>query len=308
MANKTLWDLQTQFYNILREEQDNTAYPITFADELLNASQERICAGTVIDVRTNQAIERMALPFLAENKFYTTSLDTTITQTTSIGATTLYATTTGYPTAGKLWINGNIVTYTGITATSFTGCSGIEYAHVAWDVICRLYDLPTDYLATDRVVYNHNYVMEPKDYRKIFLDLKNYKTNYNAVNYLNTGNNGFIYGGFRPFYSIIQGKYILPFQINQAGYMIRLEYLKQPTEMTQASDESSIPGIRARRTIPYLAVWEMLYNRGEEDRGMRVLWLAYSMIAEMYSYFGNINNETLNNQVISTGKDQILNI
>lgn len=308
MANKTLWELQTQFYDILREEQDNTAYPITFANELLNSSQERICAGTVIDVRTNQAIERMALPFLSNNEFHTTSLDTTLTANTTIGATTLYASTTGYHTAGKLWISGNIVTYTGITATSFTGCTWIEYAHVAGDVVNRLYDLPADFLSMDRVVYNHNYVMEPKDYRKIFLDLKNYKTNYNAVNYLNTGNNGFIYWGFRPFYSIIQGKYILPFQINQAGYMLRVEYLRQPTEMTQSSDESDIPGIRARRTIPYLAVWEMLYNRGEEDRWLRVLWFAYAMIAEMYSYFGNINNENLNNQIITTAKDQILYI
>jgi len=36
--------------------------------------------------------------------------------------------------------------------------------------------------------------------------------------------------------------------------MLRVQYTPQPTEMTEPSDESVIPGIWSRRTIPYLAV------------------------------------------------------
>ena len=38
------------------------------------------------------------------------------------------ASTTGYPTSGIIIINGEVISYTGITSTSFTGCSRGQYS------------------------------------------------------------------------------------------------------------------------------------------------------------------------------------
>jgi len=51
---------------------------------LLNSAQERICAGTVLDMRSEEIIEKMTLPFLDEDLFFETSLDTTLTQNASV--------------------------------------------------------------------------------------------------------------------------------------------------------------------------------------------------------------------------------
>jgi hypothetical protein len=39
----TLQNLRDTFYDILREEQDVSAYPLSLVDLLLNAAQQKIC-------------------------------------------------------------------------------------------------------------------------------------------------------------------------------------------------------------------------------------------------------------------------
>lgn len=75
------------------------------------------------------------------------SAQTITTTTTSSPSTTLVvASTAGFPNTGTLYFNNNIVvTYTGITGTSFTGCSGLYSFPIGTDV---LYDTASDLSST----------------------------------------------------------------------------------------------------------------------------------------------------------------
>jgi len=69
----------------------------------------------------------------------------------------------------------------------------------------------------------------------------------------------------QPFYTIKDNAYLILFQLDNNDYVMRMRYEKLPTTMTAITDTATISNdIYAKTTIPYLAVAEMLYNRGEE--------------------------------------------
>jgi hypothetical protein len=75
-----------------------------------------------------------------------------------------------------------------------------------------------------------------------------------------------------PFYSVKDDQYIIIFNANRTGDMIRFRYEKLPTLMVDASDTVTINNdLFAIGTIPYLAVAEMFYNRGEESRAAEII-------------------------------------
>lgn len=90
----TLEDLREIGYNLLREEQDTSAYPLVLMDMMLNSSQTRICNGTVVNPINQQAVRKGKLSFLDTSEFYSNVNVTTLSADTTVGATTLSITDT----------------------------------------------------------------------------------------------------------------------------------------------------------------------------------------------------------------------
>ena len=74
-----------------------------------------------------------------------------------------------------------------------------------------------------------------------------------------------------PFYTIIDGTYFVIFNRNNTGDQIHLRYEKLATSMTSTGSLATIPDAYSKATIPYLAIGEMLYNRGEESRAGEII-------------------------------------
>jgi len=74
---QTLQGARNVFYAILKENEDSSAFPLTLVDSLLNSTQRNICAGNLIDLTTGKKdqIEKVALPFLLQDKFYSSVLN-----------------------------------------------------------------------------------------------------------------------------------------------------------------------------------------------------------------------------------------
>lgn len=105
----------------------------------------------------------------------------------------------------------------------------------------------------------------------------------------------------------MQGSYLLPFNVDASGYSIHLLYEKKPSTITSVID-ATVPEEYAEHTIPYIAVAEILYERGEEDRASRLLSRAVGRVKQMYDYYGNQNSELPFGNRVGTSKDQYLNI
>jgi hypothetical protein len=272
-------------------------------DSLINMAQSSICSGSVQDLLQGNTIEKWPLPFLYSDAFYSTVQDTQLDWDTSIWATSLDIwDATDLATSGKLWINGNLVTYTGKTWDELTGVTWILFAHASGARASQLFTLPTDYHTPVRMNYDGQYDLLPKDYRNLYKQLDQYKDQWGY------GENKDMFSlNIAPFYTVIQWTYFIPFQIDYSGKMLRLLYEKKATKMTAWTDLFTIPESYAD-IVPYLAVWEFLYNRWEEWRALELLKFAYWKIREMYTYYNNTNSEDIYNTRITTGKDQIWNI
>lgn len=301
----TLADFRTMFYDILREEQNVSAYPLTFTDQLINAAQQRICNGRVIDPLSKEEVRKWQLPFLNTDKFYTNIQSTSLSANATVWVTTLtVAKTDDFPSTGYLFIAGNIIPYTSKTPTTFTWCSNVLYAFESGQEVSIAFQLPTDYATVVNVVYNNNYQMEAQLYDDIFENLNQNKRRtwlYNDYNQIGRYNSGEYRR--RPFYTIKDMQYLVIFNANRTNDMIRFRYEKQPTALVSAWDICIIPNdIYAKGTIPYLAVWEMLYNRWEEQRWWELISFAVSQIREMYNYYNEASFQNISGGAYTVGK------
>jgi len=311
MATKTLQNMRDIFYAILKENEDTSAYPLTLADVLINSAQNNICSWNITDLNTsNKAkIEKWPLPFLYSDKFYTTVQDNYLSAATTIWATTLSITDSSwFASTWSVWIDWNIITYTWNTWTWFTWVTGVLFAHKSWARVTQIFSLPTDYATTNRVIYNSQIALKNRDYRDIYMQLNNFKGNVWANNNVSTTLNRFTQD-IPPFYSIVKQDYFLPFQLNNSWYAIHQIYEKTPTAMTAWTDLCTIPDAYSEQTIPFIAVADILWHRGEEARALELNKFWVGKVLSMYDYYANFNNESLHNQRIECGSaDAYLNI
>ena len=286
----TLQNLRDTFYDILREEQDVSAYPLSLVDLLLNAAQQKICFWRVVNPLTKEEVRKWQLPFLQTDYFYTSVADITLAdelETSDVIVTV--ASTTWWEDATRLYINGNIVSCTGYTATTFTGVTNVLFDHPTWSTVWYVYTLPTDFASSLNVIYNHRYKMECKQYDDIFEDINSNKWIYSK--------RADIYGNtlkWVPFYTIKDNQYLIIFNQSESNKSIRLRYEKQATTLSASTDTATITNdIYAQTTITYLAVGEMLYNRWEENRAAELLNFALWQVREMYSYYNDSSLEKI---------------
>lgn len=302
----TLTQIRTQCYNILREDEDSSAYPYTLVDSLINSAQQRICSWLVVNTFTGQSITKGSLSFLESRKFYDNIASVSLSEDTTIWATTLTVTaTTNYPSTGSLWINGNVVAYTGVTSTTFTGVSGVLYPFTSGSSVYPAFTLPTDYMSTIDVAYNNSISIPYKPSKQIYRDMvemsKGLYTDYYNDSATNSNNTFLNYQP--PFYTIWDGTYFLPFWIDNSNNFFTLHYEKVPTTMTATSDTATISNdIYAKNTIAYLATGEVLFNRWEEGRASQLLTFAYGQIQEMYRFYNNQASESLDGQEVLAWK------
>ncbi len=296
----TLQELRNIWYSILREEEDTSAYPLVLMDMLLNSAQNRICNGTLINPLTKEAIRKWKLSFLDTSEFYSNVNVTTLSADTTVWWITLDITdTTDYPNSWKIYIDGNIITYTAKTATQFTGVTGIEFAHKSGSQVSTIFTLPTDFGSMINVTYANSFKLPQKLYDDLFEDLNWVKwqfridTEWYRSRWI-----------LKPFYTIIWD-YFLIFNRNNTWDQIHIRYEKKATKLVNTTDTTTIPEVYAESTIPYLAIGEMLYNRWEESRASEILNFAIWQVKEMYTFYNNANYESINWVQYKTAKSNL---
>lgn len=155
------------------------------------------------------------------------------------------------------------------------------------------------------VVYNNAIKLANMLYDEVFEHLNSFKTDYNSQL---TNTSGILQNPYSisPFYTIKDGTQLIVFQLNNNDQPIRLRYEKLPTTMTLSTDEATIANdIYAKTTIPYLAVGEMLYNRGEEQRGGELINFGLGKVTEMFDYYNSTDHEKQSKVQYSSSKSHL---
>ena len=197
---------------------------------MLNSAQQAICSWRVVNPLTKEEVRKWQLPFLFTDKFYSNVTSTNLSVDTTVWATTLTVwSTADFPSTGTIYIAGNIIPYTGVTATTFTGCSNVLFAFNAWLEVAIAYPVPSDFASPINIVYNNKFKLPMQLYDNIFENLNDWKgTHYGQDNVTAP----FWPIRVPPFYSIKDMAYILIFNKATNWDIIRFRYDKIPTEMT----------------------------------------------------------------------------
>jgi hypothetical protein len=75
--------------------------------------------------------------------------------------------------------------------------------------------------------------------------------------------------------------------------------------MITIGSTTTIPEDYAESTIPYLAIGELLYNRGEESRAGELLNFALGQVREMYAHYNNRSFENISGTQYKIGKSKL---
>jgi len=299
-------DILNTCYAIISTAQDSNTYPESVFRVFINKAQNDICFWTVANLSTGQRLEKTSMNWLEANTIIDVRPSAYLSQDTSVGATTLYCGNT-LATSGTVWINGNIITYTGRTDTTLTGCSGVSYAWTGGTKVYPIYALPTDFGQLTRIFgtvsnWLTRVMMKSIDSR----DLANPIPWTFAYSYFST--NWDIYGQ-EWYYSIIRWQYIFPMIMwVNPSVPLSLEYQIKPVQLVNPYDLVTIPDEYSLSTIPYMATAEMMANRWEMDEAMKLNNFGYNNIQSMYQFYGTQRQELMYNQRVGTGYDGYYNI
>jgi len=280
--------IRENIYNQLREFDSNatSAYPPAYVNTKINIAQYNICSGMVI-WPDNMPLKKLKLPFLFKQAFYQNIGSIILDEDTTVWATTLTVTdTTEYPTAGKLWIQNNIIAYTGKTATTFTWVTGVAFAFSSWARVYPIFDLPSDYMNTLSVTYNNAYPLEFVDENEIYQLINQVKGVWPIIQA------GYVQNGYamqwlrKAFYTIYNGLYLAPFYLDNSIGMFNLSYEMIPTDMVDDDDTTVITNDTiALDAISHLAFSEILFERWEEERGLRHLSFWVNATRKLYHFY-----------------------
>lgn len=296
--SKTLSDLRAKCYDILREEENSSAYPYSLIDDLINTAQQKIGSGLVINPLNKEEVHKGQLPFLNKEVFYKTYGIKYVSNEVHIGDTEIMCNTFGYPAAWYLYIWGNIIKYGWKLDDRFTNCEGIIRDIKGGEQITFVYELPSDFMSPVNVIFNDKLQIFNEDYDDVFEGLRDWK-----------GVQDFRYERFRgfgkPFYAIKDFSYLVVYNINVSWVNLRLRYESMPTPMVNANDVCMIPNdVYAMSVIPYLAVWETMYNRWEETRWAEVINFGMGQLREMYQFYNKTWIERMTSKNYRMGKSK----
>lgn len=300
-----LQDVYNSCYGILSTSQDSKSYPETLMLSFINKAQNDICYGNVVNLQTNERIDKQALTFLEATKFYNSHMWYTLPSDATTGSSTLTITNT-FSSSGFLWINGNMISYTGNNGTTITGIPtswqlSIQFNHRGGSQVFQLESLPTDFWQLSRIFYTPASSMVRNELISVdSRDLVNSVPGSYIYQYFNNYGSNFT----REFYySMMKGKYVL-FLLNQVDNQpVMMDYQVRPTQLENDIDILTIPDDYALSTIPYIATAEMMANRGEMAEAIRLQNFGFQNVKNMYQFYATQRQELMYWNRVRTASD-----
>lgn len=265
MAGNTRLEIQTEAYQVLWEKDLSNEYSPAIVQAKIQNVYSRICHGKVIRLDNWQAINASRLPFLEYRtpiQYYAPSSITGGPY--NPGATTLWvADTTNYLTSSYVSIKGNLIKYTGKTATSLTWVTWVTIIIEDGDLVSQVFPISNiNIYKPTRLSYITNETEQPCH--------EMIRWEYTTGQYYTIMNNG-------------EDRYLFIKEYPTGTY--RLDYFQEPPALTQDSDKILLPGDAGKEIIAPIAMAELLWKTEEIDFAKEKWVLWYDKLVEFYDNY-----------------------
>lgn len=297
-ATLTLLDAVNAAYDVLKETSDASNYPVSLMRSYVRTEQAKVCDGSVesFDPKATP-LQKPQLVFLDGRKVYSTVKSGLVATSPAAGATVLeVGDATPYLASGAVWLEGEVVTYSGKTSTQLTGCLPIGFPYAVNTVVRQLFPLPADFSTATRLTYDGRTTCRPVDQRDIIanMNVSGAFLNRNAFDRDEASER---------LYAIISGEWLLPHPQDAAGKSLLLEYQRVCGPLAEDSDVLTIPDDYSLEALSLLAASKMLAMRRELDDAMHLRQLGLNAVQSMYRAWNYASKETAYNQRMRTAQD-----
>lgn len=266
-------DIVTRVYQLLWdpsdvEEFDEETVVLPKVEDVVS----RICKGIYINPVTAQVYRSGYLPFLDASVFYTSVQPIALQADVATNDVVITFDTTNFLNTWNdyIYINGDIIRYTGKTATTITGVTWISTTHKSGDLVYQLYKLPTSItkpFTLFRMTGNQNkQKVDHVDFRQPILE-----NNYYTI--------------LRDWDQDL---------LNIVGYWGELTfmmiYIDKNTTMSTPSSVCIIPD--CTEIVAHLVAWELLYEYEEYEDWPTKLQHWCALLNEMYMFYAKQTKDT----------------
>lgn len=249
LSSVSLLQIKQDFYDIVGEQTTSTVYPSSdsggdYVENLANRVQDTIC-------RENKWW------FLKAKFLFKSAINTTLDGDVDTADTEIDLTdATDYPTSGAIWVNEDIITYTGLSTNQLTGVQGIDLDHDDGEDIEILYNVPSGFSLSPRVI------VKAKGGKPI---------RYTQVdelddNITSSDDHNFDFGAENYRWSFItddDGNEYIRLQNPSSSHFVAFHYYREASNMSSDTSTTTIPDKFARKVIPLMMAAYAMKERGD---------------------------------------------
>lgn len=234
----TLAQVRTETYAILNDISTSSIYNSDYIDQCINDVQVEIC-------------DQQHFTFLRSRYLFDMPERTTLSSAITTGSTTLtVASTTNFASSGSVYVNHDIIAYTGKTSTTLTGCTGIDVGHAPGSYVFPLVAIPSTYNEMPALSVKRGDSLSNTTWRYVdeydFFDSP-ITRKFTVIDDSNT-------------------LYLLIYQVQNTDVGV-FKYIKKPTTLSADADNLTIPDPYALKIVPIFASARAELLRGDNLDG-----------------------------------------
>lgn len=272
MAN-TFNDIINATYYKMSQKSTSTTYDLeTLVKPKINSCIEQICRGEYTSVLDNIIYRAGKLPFLETKKEYYNKISESLTAEVSSWDTEISFDTTNYPISGAVVINGNIINYTGKTATQITWCTNV-LINTESGYVRQLYPFPWDVEKPFSLkIWDYNNSVE-KDFPFQEDTKSNQYGYYYSITQDTEGSN---------YVDIVYTK----------EELFWMYYNKEVTPLVDSNDLCILPVNYWLDVVAPIVAGELLRDKEQQEHASTLLNNWYKKLKDMYSYYSRSIKDT----------------
>ena len=241
----TLQTLREATYGVLNEPNTSNVYSNSLVDQYINDQILHV----FMKKKWQFAFAKQLLT-LADNTTLAEDITTSDTDFDINSAT-------NFQTAGATWVEGDIISYTGITTNTLTGVTNIDINHSEGAFVAPLYKVPSDYFREPTFMTQDT---NADNMREIpYVDNLNYN-NYNNGTAMMSRKFTIVTNEDEELFLRVDGV--------ASGDLGVFYYRKRPNYLTADSDVCDIPDEWVLKVIPPLAAAKLMMIRGDNMDGL----------------------------------------
>ena len=274
----TLGDIKTEVYLLMNQSSDSSTYDAdTRVQTKINTVIQDVCKGEYRSILSDEVFKAWDLRFLRGKQAVKRYDNVTLTAELLTTDIELSCDTTNLTDSWSVVINGNVIHYTGKTATELTGVTNIQMDQDSWEYLRQVFQVETEAFKAFVLFW----IASKSEFWPDMIEIP-YDDNRNQQS-------------MDRYYTILTDETSTDLWLDIRGFTgtekFWLEYYKGLSDYTSDWDTIAIPDPYWKSVIASMVAGELLWESEQTDESTRKLQLAYSKLITFYNTYNTMVKE-----------------